>query len=466
MPVQASAVICGAGIAGIAVAHALAVQQGWRDVVLVDERPPLSLTSDKSTEAYRNWWPGPDDAMVRLMNRSIDLLESWADACGNRFHLNRRGYLYTTADPVRAQRFETEAALAAAQRAGPVRVYRTRAESESYLPSRHRGYHDHPEGADLFLDRDAIRHWFPWLAPDICGVLHARRCGWFSGQQLGMHLLEEAREAGVVLVEGRITDVAFEPDHDHARVAGVAVRDAQGIEQRIATSHFVNAAGPHARQVARMVQSDLPLFSEAHYKVAIEDVHGALDRDTGLVILDDVQQLRWADDEREELAASDETRRFIEVMPAGIHLRPEGYGASKTVLMLWDYHGDHRFDEPEFPMPDDLSYAEIVLRGMAALVPGFAQYVDRLPSMYVDGGYYTKTAENRPLIGASGAQGAYVCAGFSGFGLMAAPAAGEILAQLMAGEAVPSHAAAFRPDRYEDPAYRARVATWGGTGQL
>ena len=44
------------------------------DAVVTDVMgAPLSLTSDKSTECYRNWWPGPGDAMVRLMNRSIDL---------------------------------------------------------------------------------------------------------------------------------------------------------------------------------------------------------------------------------------------------------------------------------------------------------------------------------------------------------------------------------------------------------
>src|SRR5439155_458578 len=71
----ADVVICGAGIAGVAAAYHLAVRRGVTDVVLVDERPPLSLTSDKSTECYRNWWPGPGDDMVALMNRSIDLLE-------------------------------------------------------------------------------------------------------------------------------------------------------------------------------------------------------------------------------------------------------------------------------------------------------------------------------------------------------------------------------------------------------
>ena len=49
----AEVVICGAGIAGIAAAYHLAVRHGLTDVVLVDERPPLSLTSDKSTGPRR-----------------------------------------------------------------------------------------------------------------------------------------------------------------------------------------------------------------------------------------------------------------------------------------------------------------------------------------------------------------------------------------------------------------------------
>ena len=53
--------------------------------MLVEPGAPLALTSDKSTEAYRNWWPGPGDgAMVAFMNRSIDLLETIARATSNR----------------------------------------------------------------------------------------------------------------------------------------------------------------------------------------------------------------------------------------------------------------------------------------------------------------------------------------------------------------------------------------------
>jgi len=83
----AEVVICGAGIAGIATAYHLAARRGVNGVVLVDERPPLSLTSDKSTECYRNWWPGPGDAMVALMTRSIDLLEDLA----REIHARARG---------------------------------------------------------------------------------------------------------------------------------------------------------------------------------------------------------------------------------------------------------------------------------------------------------------------------------------------------------------------------------------
>src|SRR5215210_1222286 len=119
----AEIVICGAGIAGVAAAYHLAVEQGMRDVVLVERGAPLALTSDKSTEAYRNWWPGPGDAMVAFMNRSIDLLEEIARATDNRIQLNRRGYVYATADPTRVALLRQAAEEAAALGAGPLRVH-------------------------------------------------------------------------------------------------------------------------------------------------------------------------------------------------------------------------------------------------------------------------------------------------------------------------------------------------------
>src|SRR4030095_3009054 len=90
-----------------------------------DERPPLTLTSDKSAECYRNWWPGPGNDMVALMDRSVDLLEELAVESDNVFRLNRRGYLFATAEPARVATFMGAAEEAAALGAGPVRVHPT-----------------------------------------------------------------------------------------------------------------------------------------------------------------------------------------------------------------------------------------------------------------------------------------------------------------------------------------------------
>src|SRR5438445_13713924 len=89
-PDTAEVVICGAGIAGIATAYHL-TRQGVTDIVLVDERPPPSLTRDNSTECYRDVWPGPGHAMVTAMNRAIAPMEELARHNGNALRMHARG---------------------------------------------------------------------------------------------------------------------------------------------------------------------------------------------------------------------------------------------------------------------------------------------------------------------------------------------------------------------------------------
>ncbi len=459
VPETAKVVICGAGIAGIAAAWNLSVRHGAGDILLVDERAPLTLTSDKSTEAYRNWWPGPDDAMVRLMNRSIDMLEELADATGNSFLLNRRGYFYATADVTRIVDLQDRAENAAALGAGDLRIH-TNMRSD-YQPAPDHGYHDELGGADLLIGRDLVQEHFPFLAEDTVAVLHARRCGWFSGQSLGMLLLEEAKAAGVRFLSGKVVGV----ESSDGAVSGVRIMTTPGEEITVATEKFVNAAGPLAKEVGALAGQDLPLFSELHRKIAFEDKAGAVPRSAGLVICEDAIALPWDDETRAELAASDETRWLTEPLPAGVHMRPEGHAAeSQSLLVLWAYHTE---PVPEnFPLPNDAEFGEIALRGIARLIPGLAPYAERIPRFSIDGGYYTKTVENRPLIGPAGLQGAYVLAGLSGYGLMAACASGELLAAHVSGWSLPVYAAAFHPGRYEDPAYVARLAEWGETAQL
>jgi len=329
----ADVVVCGAGIAGVAAAYHLAVRHGVGRVVLVDERPPLSLTSDKSTEAYRNFWPGPDDAMVRFMNRSIDLLEELADASGNVFRMNRRGYVFGTASPTRAGELRAMAETVAGWGAGPLRIHDGRPGATAYPAPSAGDWHAQPAGIDLLLDRGLIRRHFPYVVDDTVALLHARRCGWLSGQQLGMHLLELARRAGAELVTGRLTAV----DVSGGRVTGVRI-DGPGGVRSLATERLVLAAGPLLPEAARLVGVTLPVFSEQHHKIAIEDTLGAVPRDAPFLIWDDPQTLEWSADERAALAADSSLRWMLDPFPAGVHTRPEGASPeSRTLLVLWSY---------------------------------------------------------------------------------------------------------------------------------
>src|SRR5881394_3909680 len=137
MSSRAEVVICGAGIGGVAAAYHLAVRHGVKNAVLVDEREPLTLTSDKGTQGYRNWWPGPDDTMFRFVSRSIDLLEETAAESGNVFRLNRRGYLFATSNESELGRLEATARQVSSFGMGEVRVHRSR---DTYAPAPAEGF--------------------------------------------------------------------------------------------------------------------------------------------------------------------------------------------------------------------------------------------------------------------------------------------------------------------------------------
>ena len=121
-----------------------------------------------------------------------------------------------------------------------------------------------------------------------------------------------------------------------------------------------------------------------------------------------------------------------------------------------------------------------------------------MPRVQLDGGYYTRAPDNLPLIGPmpgapAGARvaccpmtlnpnphpnphpapepecntepkpkpGAYVCAGLSGYGVMAANAAGELLASHVARDALGDslYADDFLPERWSREEYKGRVAS-------
>jgi glycine/D-amino acid oxidase-like deaminating enzyme len=412
----ADVVIVGAGIAGVSAAYHLAVRHEVERVVIVDSRPPLTLTSDKSTECYRNWWP--DRPMVGLMNRSIDLFEELGGE--TEFGLNRNGYLFVTG------RGDTMSDLSDQVEA----VSALGATAEALGPGQ-------------------LRAEYPYLTDSAVGAIRVDRAGWFRAQDLGQWMLDRARDAGVRLMPGEVVTIG-----------GGQVGLADGTS--ISTAAVVVAAGPLSSEVAALAGLELPLFSELHLKVAFKDHLGVIPRDAPMTIWSDTQRIDWSDEERSELAAMGR-HDVLGEMPIYCHFRPEGGSESPYFVALWEYHG--QVVEPSWPLPEDPLYPEVVMRGLTTMVPGLAVYGDHLPESFVDGGYYTKTRENRPLIGPSGMEGVHLLTGMSGFGVMVSAGAADLLARHLVGDPLPDYADAFLLSRYEDPAYVAGLDQ-AASGQL
>lgn len=446
--------ICGAGMAGVAMAYELSVRKGVGSVVLIDEREPLTLTSDKGTEAYRNWWPGPDDTMVRFMNRSISLLEELDRESGRAFEMNQRGYVYLTGNPNRFEQMRAEAETIASFGAGPVRLHPGTVSYESSPPE---GISALRDGADLITEASAIHRLFPFVTPNAMGLLHARRCGWLNARALGHWLLQRFREAGGTVLRGRVEGIGTKG----GRMTQVRLSNGETIRPNT----LVIAAGPLLHEFGTLLGLTLPVFHELHGKIALPDTGRVIAPDSPMLIWMDPVNLLWTGEENHRLAADPERRWLTERFPGGVHLRPRYSDGQHTILGIWTYDLAPR--APVWPLPFDPDYAESVIRGLAVLIPGMERYFGKGSISIVDGGYYCKTRDNRPLIGPLPVEGVFVIGALSGFGVMGSQAAGELLARYLTHETLPDYAAAFRCERFSDPVYMARMALWDATaGQL
>ncbi len=353
-----------------------------------------------------------------------------------------------TADANKVEGFTQSAAATSILGGGPLRIHDSL--NASYAPHSPAGAENPPNGADLLLGNDLIRKHFPYLASNALAALHARRAGWLSAQQLGMLLLERARSMGVTFRFGHVQSVEVSDN----QVRSVTLENGERLE----CGNFVNAAGPYLKQVGALCGVDVPVETELHLKLAFKDHLGVVGRDAPLLIWDDVQSLPWDDDERLMLEADPVTSWLTEAFQGGAHTRPEGTAGSTTILMLWDYRS--QVMEPVFPPPLDERYPEVALRGLATMLPGLRAYFGRAPRPQIDGGYYVKTRENRPLVGPTPVSGVYLIGGVSGYGIMSACALGELLAAHLADRTLPPYARAFSLRRYEDEEYLMRLEEW------
>lgn len=456
---QASAAeiaVIGAGSIGIAVAYYLAKTYGRRNIAIVDPRDPMSLTSAQSGENYRNWWPHP--VMTAFTNDSIRLMEEIAAATDNRIAMTRRGYALVTRtqDPSALIEDLHRGYGAAAGRL--IRIHEGTGPHGAYRPAVSAAWRDAPDGVDVLRDRGLIRSAFPAYAHDVSTILHVRRAGAISSQQLGQYMLDYVKAKGGRLIRGEVAAI------DKGAPLVIDIRTAEGT-QTLRADKVVNAAGPFLNDIAAMVGEAFPVSCVYQQKIAFEDREGIVPRDLPFTIDLDGQRLAWSEDERAVLAEDPATARLTEFMAGGIHCRPDGPQDGKWIKLGWAFN--HAASDPHGPEPIDGHFPDIVLRAASRLQAGLAAYIGRLPrNAHHYGGYYTTTEENWPLIGPMKTPGLFVAGALSGFGTMSACVTGSLCADWIEGEPTAAYAGMLAPSRYEDRALMAELRAESSRGHL
>ena len=418
---RAETVIVGAGIAGVAAAHNLNAQ-GHDDVLVLDGRPPLSLTTAASGENYRDYWPHP--AMRDLSSASIDLMEKLMADHGDVFSMRQSGYLFASRRP--GHEIFPSADSPSVMRGG---------------------------ATERIEDLDVIRQRWPHLSLAIEHVVVIPRAGSIDVQSLGNLLLSTARRRGVVFEQETVLTLTAE------RTGFRIVTDRRTIR----TERIVLAAGPFVDSLAAQLDVELPLSHVAQRKFVMPDPLGVVPRDMPFTINADPVDLDLSDDERADAALNPDLRWLLETLPAGLHIKPESGGRIK---LGWAYNRTSD-RSPAWRVAEDPIFPSVVIRGASQLIPGLKSYVDRLPLPVVQyGGYYSRTPENWPLIGPTERLGFYVIGGLSGFGTMTACGAGDLIARHIDGRELPSYANHLSPLRYRDPDIMAEMAALPSDGQL
>ena len=440
--------VIGAGSVGIAVAYYLSITQKLRNVVLIDPRDPMSLTSAQSGENYRNWWPHP--VMTAFTDHSISLMEEIDRISGERINMTRGGYALVTRRPNPDDLIND---LHRGYGAESSRVRIRESFSNDYEAPQRSPWNLAPDGVDVLVNRDLIKKTFPSFASDVATVIHIRRAGSISAQQLGQFMLEQFRANGGRLIRAELKGISIGSDFE-------LELDAGNRPATIRASRVVNAAGPYLRDVAKMLGEDLPVKCVFQQKISFEDREGAILRDMPFTIDLDGQTLAWDEEDRELLASDPKTRHYTEPKNGGIHCRPDGAVNGKWIKLGWAYN--EKESNPQSEEPIDPQFPDTVLRGASRLNPKLGAYIGKLPNgVHHYGGYYTMTEENWPLIGKMKTEGAFVAGALSGYGSMAACAAGELCASWVTGQSVPDYALSLGINRYADKAFMAELARFG-----
>ena len=233
---------------------------------------------------------------------------------------------------------------------------------------------------------DEITSRFPQLrADDVVGGSFCSTDGFVDPYSAMVGFMTRAAESGARLWRNaEVTAI-------HADSRGVtSVETTRGP---VATRTVVNAAGPWAAQVAKLAGVDLP-----------------------------VEPLRRMLVPTEPFDQFPHTSPMIIDMSNGFHFRPESLG----FLLAWN----DPEETPGFKTDFEPGFIEKVLTRAAGRVPCFENLAVNPKRAWA--GLYEMTPDHHPILGPVAAvPGLFLANGFSGHGVMHAPATGKILSDLI-----------------------------------
>ncbi len=375
---QTDAVVVGGGIVGVSTAFWLS--RAGLDVVLVEMRDGLStLTTPASAECFRAQFAEP--AMAQLAVPSIEMFEHFDDVIGipgYSISIKQQGYLFLTDDP---------------QTVGDLK--------ENVKQQHNLGVDD-----SVFIERDEILTRFPFVAPSVLAATFRQRDGWLSCHETTQGFAKgcDAR----FFINTKTTGIQM----DEKGICGVETN--RGLLQ---TRIVVNAAGPFAGDIGRLVNLDLPLEPVRRQKVYIK---------TSLAI---PQQAPFTID-----------------VNNNSYWRPEPGG----VIVGW-VDSDEPVSPPSEKVHTDWEFPAIALEKVKRLAPFFEDVAKavRQPDMNTSAGHYVYTPDDQPLIGpAPEVPGFYVNCGYWA-GVMLSPEAGKRISHLVTGKLAPEDNP-LRPTRFKE----------------
>ena len=413
-------VICGAGIAGIATAYYLQQHLPNTQITLIDKNQPLSYTSSKSGENFRDYWPHP--SMEALSSHSIDLMKALQKEYGtDAFSMEFSGYHFVS--------HHAEKPIFADDNAPEFR-------------QRNR----------VTTDPKIIHKDHPYLSPDIQKSVFIKKAGNVDSIRMANLLLKIARQKGLKLVEGTINNI-------HQIKQGFTVTLAS--KETINADQIILATGPFINHLASMLGFKFPIWNTLQRKFLIPDPKGIIPADMPFTIYSDGQYLDWSAEEKAFFETEESLKWLTQKFPGAIHIKPDG----GRIKMGWAFSTTQV--DPQWEVPSKPYFPQVVLKGASKFIPALAAYAENIPTPLIEyGGYYTRTAENWPLVGPTEIKNVFVVGALAGFGSMTACAVGELCALHVAQKELPTYAPNFHPNRYSDPVMQEVLANLNMDGQL